>query len=157
MDPSYPAEGMMAANKKQRASESKLTENAIQRQVGERSFRLGRGYFDSNAIYDCRRQGEWLKARCQGRSADYYLLSAQVKEGRIAQAECSCPDGEGGSCKHVAALLLTWLHEPEEFRKTEPLEKRLAGCSQSQLIRLIEQMTEQAPDLVTAVRSAGEK
>ncbi|NMC19582.1 MAG: hypothetical protein GYA33_04110 [Thermogutta sp.] len=132
--------------KKQRA-EAGLTERAIERHVGERSFRLGESYFHSRAVFDCRRQGELLKGRCYGRSADYYVLTARVDGNRILEAECSCPVGGGGTCKHVAALLLTWLHRPDEFRETEPLEKRLSGCSKSKLIGLIEQMVEQEPDL----------
>ncbi len=135
------------SGKKSRRARDKLTAKAIEQHVGARSFRLGQDYFESGAIFDGRRQGELLKARCQGQSADSYALTVRVEGNRILEAECSCPVGDGGYCKHVAALLLTWLYAPEEFRETEPLEKRLAGCSTSQLIALVEQMVEREPDL----------
>ncbi|MFG0334465.1 MAG: SWIM zinc finger family protein [Maioricimonas sp. JB049] len=134
------------AKLKQRRA-SKLTEETIERHVGEQSFRRGQGYFRSNMIFDCRRVDTQLKGRCYGQSADSYRLSARVGGNRILEAECSCPVGDRGYCKHVAALLLTWLHTPDEFLKIEPLEKRLADCSKSKLIKLIEQMVEQEPDL----------
>lgn len=124
-----------------------LTERVIRQHVGDRSFRLGEDYFQQGAVFDCRRQQSLLKARCQGRSADYYVVEARVEGGRVEEAECSCPVGGGGFCKHVGALLLSWLHAPEEFRETEPAEKLLARCTKEQLIGLIEQMLQQEPEL----------
>ena len=132
--------------KKQRA-ESQLTERAIKQRVGERSFQRGLNYFQSDAVFDCRRQGELLKARCQGQSADFYHVSARIVGGQIKEADCHCPVGSGGHCKHVAALLLTWMHAPDGFRETAPLEERLLECSKSRLVELIQQMIDGDPDL----------
>jgi uncharacterized Zn finger protein len=134
-------------SKKKRRANDMLTEKVIKQRVGERSFQRGRDYFESDAVFDCRRQGEWLKARCRGQSSDYYVVSARIADGQIKEAECHCPVGSGGNCKHVAALLLTWLHAPEEFRETAPLEERLSKCSKSRLIELIGQMIEHEPEL----------
>lgn len=71
---------------------SKLNEEILRR-VGERGLRLGHDYFASGAVVDCRREGDLLKARCRGKSAQHYILSAQLKEDRIDRAECSCPVG----------------------------------------------------------------
>jgi uncharacterized Zn finger protein len=65
----------------------------------------------------------------------------------IAEAECSCPVGEGGRCKHVVALLLTWLDRPESFRDSADLEIDLEERSKSELIALIYQMVQRYPDL----------
>lgn len=125
----------------------KLNQKTIERHVGERSFRLGQDYFASDALFRCQRQGDLLKACCHGRSADHYTLSVRLNEGRIVDADCSCPVGTGGHCKHMAALLLTALKSPEEFLETEPLEKRLAEYDKPKLIGLIVQLIEQEPDL----------
>jgi len=134
------------SKKKQRA-EDQFTEKAIKQRVGERSFQRGRSYFEADAVFDCRRQEDLLKARCQGQSADSYVVNARIAGGQIKEAECHCPVGSGGYCKHVAALLLTWLHTPDEFRETAPLEERLSECSKSRLIELIQQMIDREPDL----------
>jgi len=141
-----PATVKKQARKKQRRV-GKLKEDVIERHVGERSFQRGDEYFRSNMIFDCRREDKLLRGRCYGRSAADYVLSARVDGGRILEAVCQCPVGAGGRCKHMAALLLTWLHEPEEFRETAPLAKRLAECSKSKLITLIEEMVNREPDL----------
>jgi hypothetical protein len=127
--------------------EDKLTEAAIKQRFGERSFQRGQDYFESGAIFDCRRQGEFLRARCEGQSADSYVVSARIADGQVKEAECHCPVGSGGHCKHVAALLLTWLHTPDQFRETAPLEERLSKCSKSRLVELIQQMIDREPDL----------
>lgn len=135
-----------ASEKKQPANKA-LTSTLIRRHVGDRSYKRGEQYFESGAVYDCRREGHMLKALCHGRSAAYYVVQARVKGGRIEDAECSCPVGASGQCKHVAALLLKWLADPDEFRQVEPPKVRLARCSKDELIGLIIQMLEHDPEL----------
>lgn len=53
----------------------------------------------------------------------------------------------GGYCKHVAALLLTWLHTPDEFQETAPLEERLSERDTSRLVERIQQMIDREPEL----------
>jgi uncharacterized Zn finger protein len=57
--------------------------------------------------------------------------------------------GDGGHCKHAAALLLTWLDQPDEFREVEDLSKSLDRFSKEELIALIGRMTARYPDLNT--------
>lgn len=137
---------------KKRSSQDKsaagtLTEKAIRQWVDQRSFLRGKEYFESGAIYDCRREGDVIKARCEGQSANFYDLNARLTGNRIDKANCDCPVGLGGHCKHMVAMLLTWIHQPHKFQEVEPLEKRLAGCSKEQLIGLIKQMLDQEPEL----------
>jgi uncharacterized Zn finger protein len=65
----------------------------------------------------------------------------------IATAHCSCPVGSGGHCKHVAALLLTWLERPVQFAGREALDAALERRSKAELIALIQQMLRQEPEL----------
>jgi uncharacterized Zn finger protein len=37
---------------------------------------------------------------------------------RIIQARCTCPLGKHGFCPHVAAVLLTYVRQPEMFRRS---------------------------------------
>src|SRR5690242_19965733 len=103
----------------------RVTEAQIRSRVGETSFARGREYFRSGAIYDARKQGRTLKAQCEGTSAPSYRLSVTFDEKGIAEADCSCPVGDGGCCKHVAALLLTWLDRPQTFVEVEEIGSSL--------------------------------
>jgi uncharacterized Zn finger protein len=125
----------------------KLTPKAIQRQVGERIFNLGQRYFEDGALFDLRRQGNTLKGRCQGSRDEAYRVEATLKGKGVASAECSCPVGDGGHCKHVGALLVAWEGRPEEFTEVEELEPALHRRSKEELIALIKLMLRKEPDL----------
>ena len=62
-------------------------------------------------------------------------------------AAAPAPRGDGGHCKHAAALLLTWLHEPEFFIEVPELEQVLEERSKEDLISLIREMVTRHPDL----------
>src|SRR4051812_43326356 len=90
-----------------------LSTDVIRAWVGQRSMSLGREYADQGAVFNCRRQGPTINARCRGQSADSYKVRASLRDGRILSARCSCPVGDGGQCKHAAAMLLTFLRQPD--------------------------------------------
>lgn len=124
-----------------------ITEAAIEAQVGERSFRLGAEYAHDGAVFEARRQGMTLKARCQGSQPDAYRVEVTFDAQGIADAACSCPVGGGGHCKHVAALLLAWNDKPETFVELEEDEAALERRSKAELIALVRHMLRQQPDL----------
>jgi len=124
-----------------------LSEKEIRSRVGEQSFQRGQQYFRSGAIFEARRQGITLKARCEGSRAEAYRLHVTFDAQGITEADCSCPVGDGGHCKHVAALLLTWRERPEAFTEIEELDTALERRSKAELIALIKQMLRQQPDL----------
>jgi tetratricopeptide (TPR) repeat protein len=57
--------------------------------------------------------------------------------------------GGGGHCKHAAALLLTWLHEPDLFVEVDDLITGLEQRSKSELVALILKMIRRYPELET--------
>jgi uncharacterized Zn finger protein len=124
-----------------------ISEQEILERVGGRSFERGRSYFRNGAIFDARRQGMTLKARCRGSSAAAYRVEVTLDATGIDEAACSCPVGGGGYCKHVAALLLTWLARPEAFDEVEEIDAALARRSKEELIALVKQMLRQEPEL----------
>jgi len=124
-----------------------ITQADIRERVGERSFRRGLRYFREGYILTPRRQGNTLKARCLGSRPQPYHVEATLGPEGIVSAHCSCPVGEGGYCKHTAALLLTWLHRPDDFTPIEELETALQQRSKEELIALIRRMLARDPDL----------
>lgn len=124
-----------------------LSVKDIQDWVGQASYRKGEFYFHQGAINEARRQGMTLKASCLGSSARSYRVQATLEEDGIADAECSCPVGSGGHCKHVAALLLAWLDNPESFAQIADTQTALEQRSKPELIALVRQMLQRYPDL----------
>lgn len=76
-----------------------------------------------------------------------YHISARLGTSGIQETACSCPYDWGGDCKHIVALLLTYLHEPESFEGRPTLDTSLQDRSKDDLIDLIKQMVERYPDL----------
>jgi len=126
---------------------SRLTESAIQQWLGVDSFGRGERTYHQGRILNPQRQAETLKAICFGSQPEPYRVEIVLGPQGIVAGQCSCPVGGRGRCKHAAALLLTWLHEPHTFQEVEDLETQLARRSQAELVALISQMIDRYPDL----------
>ncbi len=127
----------------------KLTEATVRHWVGDESFRRGERYYRDGAILHARRTGAALKAECRGSSSNVYRVQASVKDGQIVSADCACPVGEAGRCKHIAALLLTWLNQAADFQEVEDTNTALERRSKEELVALVKQMLARAPELET--------
>jgi uncharacterized Zn finger protein len=122
-----------------------ITEEDVRDLVGEGSFQRGQRYFRDNRIFDTRRAGMTLKAKCEGSRSTPYRVEVTFDNTGIADTDCSCP--VSGYCKHVVALLLTWLAEPDEFIEQQDINTLLQQCEKDELITLIKQMLRSDPDL----------
>ncbi len=130
-----------------------ITENDVLALVGERSFELGKQYFHANAVSDTQREGSLLKGRCEGSHSTPYRVEIVFDDEAIVDTTCSCP--LEGNCKHVAALLLTWLAQPETFVERKNVDIILQQLEKSALIALIKNMLRQEPDLEDMVLALG--
>lgn len=124
-----------------------VNEETILNWVGSQNLQLGLSYFESRAIIDPRRQGQAIKALCQGTMPQPYRLRADLGPQGVTDADCSCPVGGGGHCKHVGALLLAWLHRPDTFRVAPEPDVALEQRSKPELIAIIKRMLQIQPDL----------
>jgi len=124
-----------------------LTEDNIRTLASTQSFERGVSYYRSGAVFNTQRIGDELRGQCRGSSNTPYRVSAQLGPGGVMTAHCSCPYDWGGICKHLVALLLTWVHDPDTFQSLAPVDERLAGKSKEELIALIQEMIKREPDL----------
>lgn len=124
-----------------------ISQDDIERWVGSPSFQRGQAYYDQGMIFKAHLKGQTFQARCHGSQDASYQVQATLGSKQIVSADCSCPVGAGGRCKHVAALLLTWLNSPELFQESESISAALDKRSKDELIALILLMLEREPDL----------
>lgn len=130
-----------------------LTEQEIAAQTDAGSFKRGRGYARSGRIFRAVRRENILRARCHGSSGGPYLVEAtlakadQTKRKRRNPVTFSCDCPRGGFCKHVVALLLTWIEQPETFEVRPPVADVLANKSREELVALIGALLRENPDL----------
>ena len=124
-----------------------VTESGIRDFVGDNHYLRGLAYFRRGAVYDTLRRNDTLLARSQGSGTNEYRVEVRLDEGMPARAHCTCPVGRDGRCKHVAAVLLTWLRAPQDFRDLETACRALRRCTKAQLIELLAEMLRRQPDL----------
>src|SRR5687767_8473009 len=128
-----------------------LSDDIIARQTDTGSFSRGKTYFRGKRIFNAVRRGDLLRARCRGSSGGPYLVEATLapadkpKSRNPVKYLCNCP--RGGFCKHVVALLLTWIDNPGSFDVRPPIADLLAGKSREELVSLIEAMLAADPNL----------
>ena len=113
----------------------------------QRFFDRGDTYFRHDRIQHPRRVGNTLKAECRGSQPQPYHVEATLDTEGISDAVCSCPMGGGGYCKHVVALLLTWVDSAEAFSTQASLEETLRQRPKGQLVDLLLRMIDRHPDL----------
>ena len=135
-----------------------LTEKQIRERASEQSFQKGLSYYKSDAIYNPARQatpgGVTLTAQCEGSSAPSYRLHVELDAGGVRSTSCTCPYDWGGDCKHIVALLLMYIHQPDEFFEQESVKGLLVGLEKDELVTLVLRLVERDPDLYDALELA---
>ena len=127
---------------------SPLSLEQIRHRATAQSFARGESYYHNGAVFDTVKRGNELEGRCAGSEYVPYHVRVTLDEaGNIEAASCTCPYDWGGDCKHIVALLLTYLYQPESFEERAPVEDALLERSKEQLVALIRQMVARYPDL----------
>jgi len=123
----------------------------VQEWVGPVAYRRGQWYYRQGRVTHARRQGRELRALCQGQAREPYRVWVRLDDHGIVEAACTCPVGRDGRCKHVAAVLLRWVAEPEAFPQSPDIATRLAPWPRSALIALIVAMVDRYPELESLI------
>jgi uncharacterized Zn finger protein len=125
-----------------------ITLAQIRDRATAQSYARGESYYQNEAIFDTVRRGNELEGRSEGSGyTPYHVRTTLDEDGNILTASCTCDYDWGGDCKHIVALLLTYLHEPGLFEERAPVQDALAERSPEELVALIRQMVARYPDL----------
>ncbi|MCC6147762.1 MAG: SWIM zinc finger family protein [Anaerolineaceae bacterium] len=132
----------------------KLTVNILKSCSSPESFTRGHELYQSDTVFDSFRQGDILTGKCEGNSAPFYQMRVQLDEGGIQEASCTCPYDWGGYCKHIIALMLTYMHNPEVFIEQKNINELLEQLDKDDLVHLITKMVDKNPDLYSWLQTA---
>jgi len=130
-----------------------ITEDQIQERCTKKVFARGEDYFYQEMIENPMFHGSTLSANCQGSEYEPYSVSVELTPTGIADAECSCPYDWGGDCKHIVALLLTYVHERDEIHSIEPILTAIAEKPRATLLSIISELLKREPALVPIVKT----
>lgn len=130
-----------------------ITEKEILRYSDKSSFSKGVDYFDNGMIYDAYLIGNILKAKCKGSMQVDYALEVKFSKNGIEDFNCSCPRGD--FCKHIVALLLTYIRDFDSIRiiNVDKQKEILGKKSKKELIGFIMGLVEQNPALINLMES----
>lgn len=129
------------------ADNPKITLQQIRTRASDQSFSRGENYYNTGAIIDTVRRGDEIEARCHGSYPEPYRVWAKLNDSEIAATSCTCEYDWGGDCKHIVALLLTYLHDPDQFEERPTLHEALLSRSKEDLVDIIMLMVTRYPDL----------
>lgn len=131
----------------------RITSEQIQDRCTTQSFERGEDYFYDGAIGNPVIHDWTLSATCQGTEPTPYNVSVELMPTGIAATYCSCPYDWGGDCKHIVALLLTYIETPETFYSLDALLDTLAEKPKASLLRVISELLKREPALVPVART----
>lgn len=102
---------------------TEYTEAAIKQLTGATIFGRGNDYYKKGMVmslaYDS--DNDTIEAQVAGNYGDYEVSISGKQKG--IQADCNCPF-DGWPCKHVAAVLLSFIHQKEHYIKANKKRKK---------------------------------
>jgi uncharacterized Zn finger protein len=126
----------------------KINESMIRQNASDKSFQRGEEYARSQAVDDLVLRGQILQASVIGNN--YYRVSINFSDRGIESANCSCPYDFGGWCKHIVAVALISIEQPQ-IEERPGLVKMLDRLDLEQTRKLIQNLTSKSPDLVDLI------
>ncbi len=125
-----------------------ITEATIRSLATAKSFERGQDYYEGGAVYDLQKRGDFLTAEVEGSSYEPYRVIIQLAGDQIISTDCTCPYDWGGDCKHIVAVLLTYLHQPDRVTERPPVEELLGQLERDELLELLTGILSDQPRLV---------
>lgn len=127
------------------------TEADIHVHATPQSFERGLQYLHSGAVRRMVRRGDQVLARVEGGHYRPYKVRIRLKGAAIREARCDCPYEWGGWCKHIVAVLLAMLYQPERVKERAAIESLLDDLSPEQLRQLILDLSDRYPRLIARI------
>jgi uncharacterized Zn finger protein len=127
---------------------SKLSEASIRRHTTAKILERGESYYHSGAVSALIQRGNTLQAQVQGNEVHPYRVICSFDDSGIKQANCTCPYDFGGWCKHIVAVLLLSLRQPESIEQRPSLERLLDRLDLVQTQCLVQDLVAKQPELI---------
>jgi len=118
-------------------STPKLTEALIRSLTSAQTFSRGEQYYDSGAVSDLSRRGGTLRTQVAGSQYEPYQVTVELDAGGVIDATCTCPYDFGDYCKHIVAVLLAYVRQPDRMAERRPVIELLTGLHRDELLDLL--------------------
>ena len=130
---------------------TELTETGIREFAGTTIFNRGYDYFEQGMVYEFNYDSNRIVAEVYGNHGDYEVEI--MSEGGEVETYCSCPY-DGYPCKHIVAVLLTFIHDKEKYiqqgiqhqREISSLKDKIRRLSRTDLMEIVISCLDKYPD-----------
>jgi uncharacterized Zn finger protein len=128
-----------------------FTETHIRHHTTQKSFERGQQYYRSGAVVNLVRRDRLIQALVEGSEYEPYRVTLTVDSSGIKQAGCSCPYDYEGWCKHIIAVALACIQNPDLIREAASLDQLLSPLDLKQTQTLLQKMVEEYPELMDEI------
>jgi len=128
-----------------------ITEAEIRSLATARSYERGEDYYYTHAVTDLQKRGDMVSADVSGSSYEPYHVTIDVVEDEIIST--FCPYDWGGICKHIVAVLLSYVHQPEQVDKRPSVQELIANVNAADLREVLTDLLTAEPHLIDLVEA----
>lgn len=134
-----------------------ISEDSILEYCDPSSWSRGQNYFKSKMIYDATLVDNALYAKCEGSMSEDYNIRVILSKDGIDDYLCTCPRGD--FCKHIVALMLTYIYNFDAIRVIDLKKQRekLNRLSKEELIDYMMKILQENPGLFAREIETGEE
>jgi uncharacterized Zn finger protein len=125
-----------------------LSEATIRNLTTAESFSRGQEYLRAGAVLGVEQRDDLLLAEVEGSEYEPYQVLIRLDAGGVVDADCTCPYDWGGYCKHIVAVLLTLVQQPDRVAERTPVDSLLCGLDREALIGVLTDLLAAHPHLV---------
>ncbi len=126
----------------------KIDELLIRQNSTDQSFHRGQEYARSQSVGELIWRDRVLRASVAGSSP--YRVAINFNNQEVQSATCTCPYEFGGWCKHIVAVLLVGMEQPN-IEERAGLTQMLERLDLEQTRKLLHNLVAKAPDLIEQI------
>jgi uncharacterized Zn finger protein len=126
----------------------KIDELLIRQNSTDQSFNRGQEYARSQSVGELIWRDRVLRAYVAGTSR--YRVAINFNNQEVQSATCTCPYEFGGWCKHIVAVLLVGMEQPN-IEERAGLTQMLERLDLEQTRKLLHNLVAKAPDLIEQI------
>ncbi len=107
--------------------------------------------YHEDAVEHVVQRGQQITAQVRGFHQPFYTVNIALSEAGVQSATCTCAYEFGEWCKHIGAVLLTCIRNPERVETLEPIETLLHALDAETLRQILIELAQQGGEIAQRI------
>ncbi|BCW95874.1 MAG: SWIM zinc finger family protein [Fimbriimonadales bacterium] len=107
--------------------------------------------YHEHAVEQVVQRGRQITAQVRGFHQPFYTVNIALGEEGVQSATCTCVYEFGEWCKHIGAVLLTCIRNPERVETLEPIETLLHALDAETLRQILLELAQQGGEIAQRI------